>query len=95
MSDGVVVESPMIVVSTDGVTWVVVEAWTEVVSFVVDFGSMVVDDGVLHDESHSHEHVQYVSLVIVLTPSDISGKVVLHVVGTVNGGTHLQPQTQF
>jgi hypothetical protein len=64
-------------------------------SVVADVASIVVDDGVLHEESHSHEHVQYGSLVIVLTPSDIAGIVVLHVVGTVNGGVHLQPQTQF
>ncbi len=61
---------------------------------VVDVGSIVV--GVLHEESHEHEHVQYASFVIVLTPSDMAGRVVaLHVVGTVNGGSHVQPQTQF
>jgi hypothetical protein len=65
-------------------------------SVVVEVDSIVVDDIVeLHEVSHSHEHVQYDSLVIVITSSDIVGKVMLHVVGTVNGGTHLQPQTQF
>jgi hypothetical protein len=73
----------------------VVDVSQGICSVVADVASIVVDDGVLHEESHSHEHVQYGSLVIVLTPSDIAGIVVLHVVGTVNGGVHLQPQTQF
>ena len=102
----VVVAVVVVVVSIDVVTWVVVEVSSGsgmnvvcscvVDSFIVevDVGSIVV--GVLHEESHEHEHVQYAAFVIVLTPSDMAGRVVaLHVVGTVNGGSHLHPQTQF
>ena len=71
-----------------------VEASVDASGVVSIVGSIVV--GVLHEESHEHEHVQYASFVIVLTPSEMAGRVVaLHVVGTVNGGSHLQPHTQF